>query len=165
LSQTTTPEALAADARAAMTAPYAGIRDDNAAFMPPGVRLTSEHNIPTGPNMEGAGALNPGNSMMQNGADASLLSTYADAFVPGHSTVLSDSLPVDVAALESAIREFFAHFDIFANMTEGESQFISAGIVVVAGAMAVEIARRRLQRRTTPAFVGSRETVPYSDVP
>jgi hypothetical protein len=84
------------------------------------------------------------------------------------AALLTNVLPVDVASLESSIKDFFDQID-HAGLKLSESQLgllFSSGTLAVAAMLALEIARRQVQRHPAPALTPRREgSIPYSDYP
>jgi hypothetical protein len=95
-------------------------------------------------------------------------SYYLDSVLTPPAPLLTNILPVDVASLESSIRDFFEHIDhAGAKLSESQiSVLFSASSVAVAAMLALEIARRNVQQSAVPALTPRREgSIPYSDYP
>jgi hypothetical protein len=95
-------------------------------------------------------------------------SYYLDSALPPPAPLLTNILPVDVASLESSIRDFFEQID-HAGVKLSQSQMsvlFSASSVAVAAMLALEIARRNVLQAAVPALTPRCEgSVPYSDYP
>jgi hypothetical protein len=81
------------------------------------------------------------------------------------STVLTNILPANFSGLESAIKDFFEEIDqVGLQLSESQvSLLFSTSVMAAAAALALEVARRKLQPRAVTPALGRAGSIPYSD--
>jgi hypothetical protein len=146
--------------------PARGMREDHA----PGLQIGQivAHHSRVEPDMERVAGIAPWMQGGQTTFAAESLSPMSSAWtLPAYAAFLSEVLPVDFAALESSIKDFFDQIDQL-GLTLTESQvdaLFTTGMVAVAAAVAAEISRRSFQPSAAPVLALGRCRLPYSDYP
>jgi hypothetical protein len=133
---------------------------------PPSPSLPGQPNR-VGPQMETLADANPVTHRHEEGVAAESLATLSsDHEIQAGPVLLGTILPVDFSGLEASVRDFFEQLDqLGLTLTAGQVDVLfSAGVVSVAAAVALEIARRQRQPVVQPVLVRGRGRLPYSSV-
>jgi hypothetical protein len=95
------------------------------------------------------------------------IAAVAEPALPASSALLTNVLSVDFASLDSSVKSFFDQIDrIGVKLSESHVNLLFAsGIVAAAGALAVEIARRKMQPAVPTVTLQREGSIPYSDFP
>jgi hypothetical protein len=83
------------------------------------------------------------------------------------SGLLTNVLPIDFSSLESSIKSFFDQIDhMGVQLSRGQANLLfSSGIMAIAAALALQLARRKMQPPVEAVALQREGSIPYSDYP